>query len=440
MPERLRKPLSASRVEAANDVEETAVEAIQFAPANEADAFSAAVEDEALFCDEPANDATEFAPEPDVEREFAESPLVASVQTVDQIAPAPELDEPPFDPPDPNDEIFSGRPSAPDGALVLSTPAEASEPPKPFAARERERFTVRPLPALTIHATWDRPEIGALLAAFAADRHVTRADITIERGGLDGAASRLGAQPDPDLYIIDTTLAAEDILAGLTRFAPAIARGAKVVIIGDINDITLLRELATRGVSYVMLPLRPEELVNKVCRLYASFDKARVIAVVGARGGVGASTLAHNLAWSIAERQQASTALVDLDLAFGSAAFQLGEAPAHSIADALAAGEQLDDDLLEQLIVKRGRKLRLLAAPATVALDVDLDPQTLDAMLKQVRRAASFVVLDLPHRWNAWVKHAILQADEVVIVAAPDLASLRNAKKSHQRTASRRSP
>lgn len=421
LPERLGRPLAA----AAEDV------AVEFA----------------VFEPKPA--ASEPEPECLAALEKTEPLEAAEVETA-----AEEIGEPPFDPPDQHDEIFRPPPrTEPEAApeppltrdatnemaqsellLVQAEPAPTGEPsatgdpPKQLAWREKERFTVRPLPALTIRASWDRPEMGVLLAAFAADPHVARADIGIGRGGLDGAAARLDERTSADLFIIDTMLKAEDILAGLSKFSGAIARGAKVVVIGDVNDITLLRELAMRGVSYVMLPLKPDELVKKVCRLYAAFDKARVIAVVGARGGVGASTLAHNLAWSIAERQQVSTALVDLDLAFGAAAFQLGHEPAHSIADALAAGEHLDDALLERFVIKQSRKLRLLAAPASVADELELDPQSFDAVLKQVRRSASVVVLDLPHRWTAWIKHALSLADDVVIAAAPDLPSLRNAR------------
>ena len=92
----------------------------------------------------------------------------------------------------------------------------------------------------------------------------------------------------------------------------------KVVIVGAVNDIALFRELMARGVSeYIVPPIQPLDLIRTVCGLYVNPDKpfaGRVISVIGARGGIGASTIAHNLAWSIAERQESSATLLDLAL------------------------------------------------------------------------------------------------------------------------------
>jgi pilus assembly protein CpaE len=148
--------------------------------------------------------------------------------------------------------------------------------------------------------------------------------------------------------------------------------------------------------------------------------------VIGARGGVGASTVAQNIAWSIAERQGQRAALVDLDLSFGSsaAAFEHDDTSL-SVADVVAAGENADETVIRAMtpITKR---LSLLAAPAAVE-SVELEPAAFDILLAQVRRSAPYVVLDLPHAWEPWVREALRCADELVLVASPDLASLRNA-------------
>jgi len=198
---------------------------------------------------------------------------------------------------------------------------------------------------------------------------------------------------------------------------------AKIIVVGVINDITLLRELAARGVSqYIVPPFSDDELVRAVCALYAEGDNARVVAVIGARGGVGASTLAYNLAWSMAERQQVGAALLDFDVAFGVAALHAPAESNLSAADLLNAPERLDQPY------DGASRLRLLTAPANLQADFDPSADAAADLITRVRRTSPFVVVDLPHAWNSWVKQTLIAADDVIIVAGPDLASLRNAE------------
>jgi pilus assembly protein CpaE len=154
----------------------------------------------------------------------------------------------------------------------------------------------------------------------------------------------------------------------------------------------------------------------------------RVIAVIGARGGVGASTIAHNLAWSIAERQDAGATLLDLDLSFGTAALDFNQDPPQSIADALMAPDRVDDVFLDRVTTKHTQRLMMLTAPATLEREFEVDNNAFEVVIDRVRRTSPFVVLDLPHVWTSWVKQTLLAADDVIIVAGPDLASLRNTK------------
>jgi pilus assembly protein CpaE len=222
------------------------------------------------------------------------------------------------------------------------------------------------------------------------------------------------------------------MLHSLDRLAQVMEEGCKVVIIGAVNDIGLFRELMARGVSeYIVPPLQPVDLIRVICGLYVNPDKpfaGRVISVIGARGGVGASTVAHNLAWSIAERQEAGATLLDLDLSFGTAALDFNQDPAQSVADALLAPDRVDDVFLERVTTKHTQRLQMLTAPATLEREFELDPMAFETVIDRVRRTSPFVVLDLPHIWTSWVKQTLLSADDAVIVAAPDLASLRNSK------------
>jgi len=302
----------------------------------------------------------------------------------------------------------------------------------PAVTLDETRSTEQPVPRITIHAACDRPEIADIVAGIAADRRMARAEISVEAGGIDAAVTRFASQASPNLLILDTLQQGPAMLHSLDRLAQVIEQGTKVVIIGAVNDIGLFRELMARGVSeYIVPPMQPIDLIRTVCGLYVNPDKpfaGRVIAVIGARGGVGASTIAHNLAWSIAERQDVGATLLDLDLSFGTAALDFNQDPPQSIADALMAPDRVDDIFLERVTTKQTQRLQMLTAPATLEREFELDPQSYELVIERVRRTSPYVVLDLPHTWNSWVKHTLLAADDAIIVAGPDLASLRNTK------------
>ncbi|WP_158765617.1 AAA family ATPase [Terricaulis silvestris] len=343
----------------------------------------------------------------------------------------PELeDDAPFDPPETLEEFVRAA-SVASAPLVddeAQRPANENTAPRPLSRRPAEdQRPHAPTPPISVHISWDRGHSGELAGALASDRRMARADISHERGGLDGAIVRFAAQQSPDLLIIDTTLSGLAMFRALERLTGLLDAKTKLVIIGAVNDVGLFRELAARGVSeYVLTPASPEQLVDVACRLFAETDSSHVIAVIGARGGVGASTIARNLAWSIAEEHEIAAALVDLDWSFGTAAFEAQIETPRSIADALAQPD--DEGAPDRVAVQCGERLRILSAPASLQKEDHLDPEHVETLIRRVRRLSSFVVLDLPHTWAPWVKQALVAADDIVMVASPDLASLRNAE------------
>jgi pilus assembly protein CpaE len=344
------------------------------------------------------------------------------------------VDLPPFDDniaPVVANETHAPTPPPEEDPFTMSAPAIVAAA-LPTMLRDEGRVTEQPVPRITIHAVCDRHEIADVIAGISADRRMARAEITVEPGGIDAAVARFASQASPNLLIIDTLQQGAAMLHSLDRLAAVIEEGTKVVIIGAVNDIALFRELMARGVSeYIVPPIQPIDMIRTVCGLYVNPDKpfaGRVVAVIGARGGIGASTIAHNIAWSIAERQESSATLLDLDLSFGTAALDFNQDPPQSIADALMAPDRVDDVFLERVTTKQTQRLQMLTAPATLEREFELDPQSYEMVIERVRRTSPYVVLDLPHIWTSWVKHTLLAADDAIIVAGPDLASLRNTK------------
>lgn len=313
----------------------------------------------------------------------------------------------------------------PDQAAETATPAAS---PGLFGAQARTASAVR-IPHIVVHASCERAEVADAVAAAALDPRLARAEFVIETGGLDSAIARLSRAASPDLLILDSTLPHADLLRKLEKLADVVFEETKVIVIGAVNDITLFRELTARGVSdYIVTPIAPEDFADALCALYADAGAAsggRVIALTGARGGVGASALARNIAWSIAERQDACAALIDLDLRFSAAA----SAPAQfTIADALQALETIDEEEIEHFGALRGRRLRVLGARSSLTRDIEIRTDAIATLIDHMRRTAPYIVLDLPHVWTPWTAEVLARADHAVIVAVRDLASLRNAK------------
>lgn len=290
----------------------------------------------------------------------------------------------------------------------------------------------RPVPRISIHAFCEFPDTGAALQRAAADRRLAKAHVTIQLGGLQGAVEFYTGQVTPNLLLVETRLQGEAALAEIDRLAEVCDPTTKVVIVGRVNDVELYRELIRRGVSeYLVAPVSPLHLIEVISGLYLNPDAApigRVVSFIAARGGAGSSTLAHNAGWSIAEHLHINTAIVDLDLPFGTVSLDFNEDPGQGVADALSAPERLDDVLLDRLLQKAGDHLSLFTAPAILERDYDADATAYESVIEAVRQMTPCVVLDLPHMWAPWVRQSLLSSDDVVIVATPDLASLRNGK------------
>jgi pilus assembly protein CpaE len=266
----------------------------------------------------------------------------------------------------------------------------------------------------------------------AADRRFKRATTTVRPGGAAGAMEHYAGQGTPALVIVESDKAGGELLAELDRLAEYCDAGTKVVVVGRYNDIALYRELMRRGVSeYLVAPLDTLNLIRTVTGLFTDPDApfvGRTVAFVGAKGGVGASALAHNVGYAISERVGTPAVIVDYDLPFGTAGLDFNQDPLQGVADALSQPDRLDATLLERMMVRCTDKLSLFAAPATLDSTYEIDAEAFEEVSAKIRGTAPFVIMDLPHIWSNWMRQTLLSADDVVIVATPDLASLRNAK------------
>ncbi len=291
---------------------------------------------------------------------------------------------------------------------------------------------VRPVPRISIQAFCESPELIAAIEGAARDRRMSRAHVKVQTGGIVAAAGFYQSAATPNLIIVESRLPRERLEAELERLSEVCDPGTKVVVIGHINDVDLYRGLIQRGVNeYLVAPISLLDVIKAVSDLYvdpAAEPIGRTIAFVGAKGGVGSSLVAHNVAWAIAATFENDVLVTDLDLAFGTAGLDFNQDPPQGIAEAVGATDRLDDNFLDRLLARCSDHVNLLAAPATLDRTYDFAEGAFEPVIDLAQAGAPSVVLDVPHAWNAWVRKTLLAADEVVITAEPDLANLRNAK------------
>jgi pilus assembly protein CpaE len=309
-------------------------------------------------------------------------------------------------------------------AEELGQPA-AAEPP---AADEH----IAPAPRVSVQAFCETVETAAAVQAAGEDRRLAKAHVKIQMGGIAAAIEAYRASATPNVIVIEADTRAEEILGGLDQLAEVCDAGTRVVVIGRINDVTLYRELTRRGVSdYMISPVGTLDVVRSICGLYSAPDAkpvGRIVAVVGAKGGVGASTIAHNIAYAIGGDFGVDSVVADLDLPFGTAGLDYNQDPPQGIADAVFSPDRIDGGFVDRLLSKCTDHLSLLAAPATLDRVYDFGAEAFDAIIDTLRNSVPCIVLDVPHVWSGWTRRLLVGADDILIVAAPDLANLRNAK------------
>lgn len=300
------------------------------------------------------------------------------------------------------------------------------------AAEAAGQEHIAPAPRISIQAFCESPETASVMRLACEDRRLGKAHFKIQMGGAAAAVEAYHGAPTPNVIVLEATDQRNAILAALDSLAEVCDAGTRVVVVGRLNDVVLYRELVRRGVSdYLLAPVEPIQVVRALCGLFSAPDAkpvGRIIAVVGAKGGVGASTIAHNVGWAIGRDLRLDSVVADLDLAFGTAGLDFNQDPPQGVADAVFSPERIDHAFVDRLLSKCSDHLSLLAAPATLDRVYDFGNDAFDSIFDALRTSVPCIVLDVPHQWTGWAQRALVGADDVLIVASPDLANLRNTK------------
>jgi len=288
------------------------------------------------------------------------------------------------------------------------------------------------LPRISIHAFCERSETAGAVQATTQDWRMARTNVKIYMGGLPAAIEYYHKENTPGLILFESGMRGPELFAQLDTLASVCDSGTKVVMIGAANDIRLYRELIEKGLSdYLVPPFHPLTLIRSMADLYSDPDKpfvGKVAAFFGAKGGVGSSTIAHNIAWGLANNLGQETSLVDLDSSWGTTGLDFNYDSSQGLEEALAEPERLDETLLDRIMVKHTEKLTILPAAASLGSPSPSDANAYEALVDGVRSLSPLTILDMPHIWSDWSSQLLTSADDVIITATPDLANLRNTK------------
>jgi pilus assembly protein CpaE len=261
------------------------------------------------------------------------------------------------------------------------------------------------------------------------------AEPLVRDGGPNQAIEYLAGTSAPSVLIVDVSEAASPQTA-IMALTAAIPEGTKVIGIGTVNDIAVYREIVDSGAcDYLVKPVSEKALASALNRTEdseqphvletASAEKAR-IAVIGSRGGVGASTLAVNLAWILSEERKYKTALIDLDLEFGTIALSLDLEPTRGLREALENPARVDGLFISSATAKLTDNLSIMATEENLTAEVQFNPNAVDALFEALGRTNDAIVVDVPRPSYAVRRRVFEVATEIVLVTELNLCGLRD--------------
>ena len=274
------------------------------------------------------------------------------------------------------------------------------------------------------------------------DRRLERSTTEVKTGGIDAAVLQYNDSSTPDLIVVESSGTGEDLVEKIDSLADVCDPGTQVMLLGNITDVAVYRALMQQGVSDCLIPPYDSKqifsVIEAICAEPSERPLGRVISFMGSKGGVGSSTMAHNVAWCLAEQFSDDVAVLDLDIAFGTLALAFNVDPQQGVADALVQPDRVDEMLLERFMAKQGDHINLLIAPGSLDSEPSIDIESFDVLLNLIRRTAPFVVIDLPHTWAPWTRHILMGSDEIVVTSTLDLAALRDTKSLYDNLAPQR--
>jgi pilus assembly protein CpaE len=260
----------------------------------------------------------------------------------------------------------------------------------------------------------------------------------VNKGGLRNAVQTLSVSASPSILFVDLSESG-DPLNDINALAEVCEPGTVVIAAGQVNDVRLYRDLVASGLQdYLLKPFTPDQLRDAFAHAQMTLSGPRtneptaekphiMSAVIGVRGGVGASTLATSLAWLMGDQVGRSTALLDLDIHFGTGALSLDLEPGRGLTDAIENPSRIDGLFIERAMVRANEKLCVLSAEAPINQPLLNDGTAFFQLEEEIRNAFEATVLDLPRAMLVQFPHLLHDVHVAVVVVDFTLAATRDA-------------
>lgn len=260
----------------------------------------------------------------------------------------------------------------------------------------------------------------------------------VHQGDIEAAISYLKNSPSPDVLLIDVA-SPESAPAAFDRLADVCEPGVKVIVTGKINEYSFYCWLVDMGISsYLLKPLTAAVLegaykkATNIAPVGAVATAAqpvqtpsKVISVIGARGGVGATTLATNLAWLLSHQLSQKTALLDFDPQLGTVALSLDLEPGRGLREVLEKPERIDGLFMDRVMVKVDDNLSILSTEEGIEEQITPNEAAAEALFKQTRPKYTHIVVDVPRVLSPFTRFALKASDHVICVTELSLMGLR---------------
>ncbi|MBO9624088.1 MAG: pilus assembly protein CpaE [Sphingomonas sp.] len=260
----------------------------------------------------------------------------------------------------------------------------------------------------------------------------------VNKGGLRNAVQTLSVSASPNILFVDLSESG-DPLNDINALAEVCEPGTIVIASGQVNDVRLYRDLVASGIhDYLLKPLNPDALRDAFGQAQAALAAPKLaeagtdrphcsVAVIGTRGGCGASTIATSLAWQLSEKHARATALLDLDVHFGTGALALDLEPGRGLTDAIENPSRIDGLFIERAMVKASERLAVLSAEAPINSPILSDGAAFYQLQEEMRGAFECTVVDLTRAMLVNHPHLIADVQVAVLVTELTLAAARDA-------------
>jgi pilus assembly protein CpaE len=257
------------------------------------------------------------------------------------------------------------------------------------------------------------------------------------KGGLRSAIQSLSVSASPNILLVDLSESG-DPLSDINALAEVCEPGTVVLAVGQVNDVRLYRDLISSGIhDYLLKPFSQASLRDALSTAQSVFSTPKTAemgagkkhvstAVIGTRGGVGASTLASSLAWLFSTDEKLATALLDLDIHFGTGALTLDLEPGRGLTDAIENPSRIDGLFIERAMIRANDNLALLSAEAPISVPLMTDGGAFLQLQEEFRQAFDMTVIDLPRNMIVNFPQVMANVNVVVLATEMTLASARD--------------